>query len=74
MGRLILKMRTTAIVIFVLIMLVFSACRSKVVKEKEDINVGQFTEEDFDNHKVHDPCILPYKGKFYLYYKGDPGK
>jgi len=26
---------------------------------------------DFDSHKVHDPCILPYKGKFYLYYKGE---
>ncbi len=26
---------------------------------------------DFDSHKVHDPCILPYDGKFYLYYKGE---
>lgn len=26
---------------------------------------------NFDSHKVHDPCILPYKGKFYLYYKGE---
>lgn len=26
---------------------------------------------DFDSHKVHDPCILPYKGNFYLYYKGE---
>lgn len=26
---------------------------------------------DFDSHKVHDPCILPYNGKFYLYYKGE---
>ncbi len=25
----------------------------------------------FDSHKVHDPCIIPYKGKFYLYYKGE---
>ncbi len=25
----------------------------------------------FDSHKVHDPCIVPYKGKFYLYYKGE---
>lgn len=25
---------------------------------------------DFDSHKVHDPCLLHYKGKFYLYYKG----
>lgn len=26
---------------------------------------------DFDSHKVHDPCIIPYKSKFYLYYKGE---
>ena len=26
---------------------------------------------DFDSHKVHDPCILPLNGKFYLYYKGE---
>ena len=25
---------------------------------------------DFDSHKVHDPCLLFYKGKFWLYYKG----
>lgn len=26
----------------------------------------------FDSHKVHDPCLVPYQGKFYLYYKGEP--
>ena len=26
---------------------------------------------DFDSHKVHDPCLRFYKGKFYLYYKGE---
>ncbi len=26
---------------------------------------------DFDSHKVHDPCIIPFKGQFYLYYKGE---
>jgi hypothetical protein len=25
----------------------------------------------FDSHKVHDPCLVPYRGKFYLYYKGE---
>lgn len=25
----------------------------------------------FDSHKVHDPCLLVFKGKFYLYYKGE---
>ena len=26
---------------------------------------------DFDSHKTHDPCILPFQGKFHLYYKGE---
>lgn len=26
---------------------------------------------DFDSHKVHDPTLLFYKNKFYLYYKGE---
>jgi len=26
---------------------------------------------DFDSHKVHDPTLMYYKGKFYLYYKGE---
>ncbi|WP_026973115.1 glycoside hydrolase family 117 protein [Aliagarivorans marinus] len=25
----------------------------------------------FDSHKVHDPCMMFFKGKFYLYYKGE---
>ncbi|GLR70520.1 glycoside hydrolase family 117 protein [Agaribacter marinus] len=25
----------------------------------------------FDSHKVHDPCLLVVKGKFFLYYKGE---
>lgn len=26
---------------------------------------------DFDSHKVHDPTLLYYRNKFYLYYKGE---
>ncbi|MGB5668479.1 MAG: family 43 glycosylhydrolase [Maribacter sp.] len=26
---------------------------------------------DFDSHKVHDPCLMFYKDKYYLYYKGE---
>ncbi len=26
---------------------------------------------DFDSHKVHDPCLVFYRNKFYLYYKGE---
>jgi len=25
----------------------------------------------FDSHKVHDPCLMFYKGQFWLYYKGE---
>lgn len=25
----------------------------------------------FDSHKVHDPCLMYFKGKFFLYYKGE---
>ena len=25
----------------------------------------------FDSHKVHDPCLLHYRERFYLYYKGE---
>ncbi len=37
----------------------------------EDNRFKVIKKGDFDSHKVHDPCILPYKGKFYLYYKGE---
>lgn len=26
----------------------------------------------FDSHKVHDPCLIPFNGRFFLYYKGEP--
>ncbi len=26
---------------------------------------------DFDSHKTHDPCLMFYRDKFYLYYKGE---
>lgn len=26
----------------------------------------------FDSHKVHDPCLMKFRGKYYLYYKGEP--
>ena len=25
----------------------------------------------FDSHKVHDPCLMVYRDRFYLYYKGE---
>ncbi|MEN1677966.1 MAG: glycosyl hydrolase [Planctomycetota bacterium] len=26
----------------------------------------------FDSHKTHDPTLMAYRGKYYLYYKGEP--
>ncbi len=38
---------------------------------EEDNRFKVVTKGDFDSHKVHDPCIIPFKGKFYMYYKGE---
>lgn len=37
----------------------------------EDNRFKVVSKGDFDSHKVHDPCIIPYNGKFYMYYKGE---
>ncbi|MEM7035194.1 MAG: family 43 glycosylhydrolase [Chloroflexota bacterium] len=37
----------------------------------EDDRFSVVSKGDFDSHKVHDPCLLYYKDKFYLYYKGE---
>lgn len=38
---------------------------------EEDNRFQVVSRGSFDSHKVHDPCLLPFKGKFYLYYKGE---
>ena len=38
---------------------------------EEDNRFKVIKKGDFDSHKVHDPCLLCYKDKFYLYYKGE---
>ena len=37
----------------------------------EDNRFKVLEKGDFDSHKVHDPCLMVYKNKFYLYYKGE---
>ena len=37
----------------------------------EDNRFKVKTQGDFDSHKVHDPTLLYYRDKFYLYYKGE---
>lgn len=38
---------------------------------EEDDRFKVVSKGDFDSHKVHDPCLMYYKDKFYLYYKGE---
>ncbi|WP_223148882.1 glycosyl hydrolase [Aquimarina sp. RZ0] len=42
-----------------------------VWKGEEQNRFAVVKKGDFDSHKVHDPCIIPFNGKFYLYYKGE---
>lgn len=37
----------------------------------EDDRFKVISRGDFDSHKVHDPCLLHYRDRFYLYYKGE---
>ncbi|MUH35190.1 glycosyl hydrolase [Zobellia amurskyensis] len=50
---------------------ILSPADNGVWKGEEQDRFAVIKKGDFDSHKVHDPCILPYKGKFYLYYKGE---
>lgn len=38
---------------------------------EEDNRFQVISKGDFDSHKVHDPCLIHYRNKFYLYYKGE---
>ena len=38
---------------------------------EEDTRFSVKKQGSFDSHKVHDPTLLFYKNKFYLYYKGE---
>lgn len=40
-------------------------------KGDEDNRFNVIKKGDFDSHKTHDPCILVFNNKFYLYYKGE---
>lgn len=50
---------------------ILSPADNGVWKGEEQDRFAVEKKGDFDSHKVHDPCILPYEGKFYLYYKGE---
>jgi len=50
---------------------ILSPADNGIWKGEEQNRFNVVKKGDFDSHKVHDPCIIPYKGKFYLYYKGE---
>ncbi|WP_139955899.1 glycoside hydrolase family 117 protein [Flavicella sediminum] len=50
---------------------ILSPADNGIWKGEEQDRFAVIKKGDFDSHKVHDPCILPFKGKFYLYYKGE---
>ncbi len=50
---------------------IVSPADNGVWEGEEDNRFKVSKKGDFDSHKTHDPCIIPYKGKFYLYYKGE---
>jgi hypothetical protein len=37
----------------------------------EDDRFAVVSKGDFDSHKVHDPCLIHYADRFWLYYKGE---
>ncbi|WP_166853028.1 glycosyl hydrolase [Isoptericola sp. BMS4] len=38
---------------------------------QEDNRLSVVSRGSFDSLKVHDPILVPYRGRFYLYYKGE---
>ncbi len=50
---------------------ILSPADNGIWKGEEDNRFMVVKKGDFDSHKVHDPCLLFYKDKFYLYYKGE---
>ena len=50
---------------------ILSPADNGIWKGESDNRFNVIKKGDFDSHKVHDPCLLFYKDKFYLYYKGE---
>lgn len=50
---------------------ILSAAQNGIWAGEEDNRFQVVRKGNFDSHKVHDPCLLHYRDKFYLYYKGE---
>ncbi|MEM6550640.1 MAG: family 43 glycosylhydrolase [Planctomycetota bacterium] len=50
---------------------IVSPAENGIWKGEEDDRFAVIEKGDFDSHKTHDPCLMFYRDKFYLYYKGE---
>lgn len=50
---------------------ILKATNNGIWKGEEDNRFLVHKKGDFDSHKVHDPTLLFFNNKFYLYYKGE---
>lgn len=50
---------------------ILKATNNGVWKGEKDDRHLVYKKGDFDSHKVHDPTLIFFKDKFYLYYKGE---
>ncbi|MDU0355111.1 family 43 glycosylhydrolase [Paraglaciecola aquimarina] len=50
---------------------ILSAANNGIWDGDEDNRFLVKKQGDFDSHKVHDPTLMYYRNKFYLYYKGE---
>lgn len=50
---------------------ILKASRDGVWETEEDNRFLVKEKGSFDSHKVHDPCLMYFNNKFYLYYKGE---
>ena len=50
---------------------ILSPADNGIWKGEEQNRFNVIKKGDFDSHKVHDPCLMYFNGKFYLYYKGE---
>ncbi|MDN3377455.1 MULTISPECIES: family 43 glycosylhydrolase [unclassified Pseudoalteromonas] len=50
---------------------IVSPSKDGVWSGEEDNRFAVSKKGSFDSHKVHDPCLVFFQNKFYLYYKGE---
>ncbi len=50
---------------------ILSPADNGIWEGEEDNRFNVIKKGDFDSHKVHDPCLMYFNNKFFLYYKGE---